>query len=358
MFNRDPNARDPVRAGVDSSGAFLVPHTLTNSRRRELGATVDLGTLARRLAGDSSVVAKVLRGILPADGSFSRELRSSFDRAPFLPTLGYQLGLGGLDEFRQQAGLPATAAIRTETRTLAGGFELPPGIRIRWNYQDLETATWIRRAGSQVEIRQVATEWPSGSVSWLYSPRWALNRVVSSISSQARYRKAISTNLQSGGEGGVAGETRSVSFNPTVTLSWVGGVITAGQYGRSLTEVVTSGNITRSDRTEWGGTLALAFRVPRSLVRLPNPVRTSVTVSISDLLVCLVRATGPGDCLPISDSRRHQADLKLDTGFSPSVSGGASFGYVLTEQRHFATRLSQFIFTVFADINFQAGQVR
>jgi hypothetical protein len=137
----------------------------------------------------------------------------------------------------------------------------------------------------------------------------------------------------------------------------VGGVISAGQYTSVVSELVTAGNITRTEREDWGGSLAFAFRVPRSLVRLPNLVRSTVTVTASDLLVCLVRA-GAGECTPISDSRRRQADLRMDTGFSSSVSAGLSLGYVLTEQRHTATRFSQIIATVFAEINFQAGQVR
>jgi len=275
--------------------------------------------------------------------------------------LRYQLALGGLDEFRSQSALPATASVRVDSRTLAGGFELPPGIRLRWNYQELQTSNWIRRGDGQAEIRQTSREWPSGSVSWLYTPRWGLRHLITSLAAQTRYRKAVSNNTQGGGElggsGGLAGETRSSSVSPTLTLSWAGGVLTAGQYTRALTEVVTSGNLTRTDRKDWGGTVSLAFPAPRSLVRMPSPIRSSVSVSVSDALVCIVPA-GSGQCVPISDSRRRQGDIKLDTGFSPSVSGGASFGYVLTEQRHLATRLSQFIFTVFAEINFQAGQVR
>lgn len=360
VFNRDPNARDPVRAGADSAGGFLVPHTLTNSRRRDLGATVDLGTLARRIAGDSSGVTKLFRGILPADLAVTRELRSSFDRAPFFPSMRYQLALGGLDEFRSQSSLPATAAVQTDSRTFAGGIELLSGIRVRGNYQDLATSTWVRRGTTQVEIRQTSREWPSGTLSWLYTPRWALRRLVSSVTVQTRYRRATSSNRQSGagfaGEG-ATGETRSTTLNPVVTLSWTGGVLTAGQYAHTLTETVTAGNVTRAERADWGGTFSVAFRVPRSLFRMSTPVRSSVSISASDALVCLVRA-GAGNCIPISDSRRRQADVKLDTGFSPTISGGASFGYVLTEQRHLATRLSQYIFTVFAEINFLAGQVR
>jgi hypothetical protein len=356
---RDPNAREPVRVGADSAGQFIVPQTLSNSRRRELGATVDIGLLARRVAGDSSLVARLLRGVQSADVSEQREWRSAFDRAPFSPTLHYQLGLGGLDEFRARAGIPATAAATTRTRTAAGGLEIGRGLRTRFTYQDLQSTNWVRRGDSHVEIRQRTREWPSGTLSWIYTPQWGLRRVITNITTQARYRETSTqtVHLTTEGASQALSENRSTTVNPSVTLSWVKGIITAGQYTHTLSELVSAGNVTRTERDDWSGSLTFAFRVPRSVVRLPNLLRSTVRVTASDLLVCLVRA-GADQCTTISDSRRRQADLRMDTGFSSSVSGGLSFSYVLTEQRHTATKLSQVIATVFAEINFQAGQVR
>ncbi len=356
-YNRDPGGRTPVRAGGDSSGAFIAPHTLANSRRQELGATADVGALLRGLAGDSAFVVRLARLIQPADVSFSREFRSSFDRASFFPDFRYQLALGGIDDFRRREGITATGAADLRTRTSAGGLELPLGLRLRAIYQDLENTSWIRRGEGQGELRQTSREWPSGTVSWLYSPRWALNKVVTNVTTQARYRKAITTTLQPTiGSSAARTDNRSTTVNPSVTVSWVGGVLTGAQYGRTLTDVVTSGNVTRTDRVDWGGNLGLSFRAP-SLLKLRSPLRGSAALTVSDAVVCLTRAGG-GECTPISDSRRRQVDVRLDTGFSPAITGGASFGYVLTEQRNTATKLSQVIFTVFAEINFSAGQVR
>ncbi len=51
-------------------------------------------------------------------------------------------------------------------------------------------------------------------------------------------------------------------------------------------------------------------------------------------------------------------DLRLDTAFPPSMRGGASFSYVLNDQRHTSSKFSQMVVSVFLDINFLASQIR
>ncbi|MBI4503196.1 MAG: cell surface protein SprA [Gemmatimonadetes bacterium] len=357
-FNRDPSGRTPIRLGQDSSGAFAAPHSLGNSRRRDYGATVDLSALIRGLVGDSSSLWRISRLLQPLDLSTAREYRSSFDRAPFFADTRYQLALGGVESFRSRNGILATGAADVRNRSASGGLDLPLGLRLRGLYQEVQSVNWVHRGDGQGELRQSSREWPSGSLAWLYSPRWALGKVISTVASQTRYRRSVSTTVQPAlGSATARTENRSTSLNPSLTLTWAGGVLTTAQLGRTRIEEVTSGNITRTNRKDIGGNLSFAFRAPAALVRLRNPLRSSLAVTVSDILVCLVRANSQ-ECVPVSDSRRRQADFRLDTGFSPSITGGASFGYVLTEQRHTATKLSQANFTVFAEINFSAGQMR
>ena len=100
-----------------------------------------------------------------------------------------------------------------------------------------------------------------------------------------------------------------------------------------------------------------SFRAPRALVRLPSDIRTAVSVSSTSASLCL-RRVGSTTCTSVSDSRRRQVDIRLDTGFPPSMRGGASFSYVFNEQRHTSSRISQVVFSVFVDVNFLASQVR
>jgi hypothetical protein len=144
---------------------------------------------------------------------------------------------------------------------------------------------------------------------------------------------------------------------PTLTVTWIGGVVTTAQYTKERGDALTSGNQTLSSRTGWGGTMTFSVRTPRAFVRLPSDLRTELAVNSLDVFLCLQRAE-LAECSTISDSRRRQVDVRVDTAFPPNMRGGASFSYVLTDQRHTSSKFSQVILSVFLDINFLASQVR
>ena len=68
--------------------------------------------------------------------------------------------------------------------------------------------------------------------------------------------------------------------------------------------------------------------------------------------------TGSEECRVISDSRRNQFDVRMDTGFSSMVRAGLTFSYILSEQRHTSQKLRQIVFTIFGDLTLRAGQLR
>ncbi|MEE8116825.1 MAG: hypothetical protein V3T28_06940, partial [Gemmatimonadales bacterium] len=371
VFHRDPNGRVAVQVDIDSVTIFRIPEAVSNFRQRLLGSTLDLRRLAEVLGGPASTAARIFRGLFPADVSFLRERRSTFDRITFVPDLRYRLALGNTDEFREQDGDLALSAVERGVWTVAGGTRLPLGFGLRFDYRRTESTTWARRGESQSEITQRFERWPSGSVSWVYTPPPFLRGALSSVSAQARYRRTVGSSFQpaalqapgsdSQGEAngitGIFAENRATNVTPTITLTWVAGVVTTGQFSRIRSEVLTSGNLTLNDQRSWGGSVNFSFRAPTTVFRLPSDVRTSLTVNATDATLCQKRAESP-ECAIVSDSRRRQVNIRLDTGFPPSMRGGASFSYVLTEERHTSSKVSQMVFTIFLDINFLASQVR
>jgi len=360
-FNRDPNQRIPVRVEDDTAGAFRTPETIGNVRRTEVGASLSLARLASGVFGDSTVFAKIFRGIQPVDASYSRDLRSSFDRVPFTAPLGYQFALGGLQSFRMSNGIPASAAGDLQTITAGGGVQFPLGLALRVNYRDQEGLSWSLRSGQteQTEVVTRSREWPSGTLSWTWSPRSGIRRLLSIVNANARYVETSTENQQSGragGEGSV-GSTIGKAFSPSVTVTWMGGVVTSLQRGRATSDQVTTGNTTRRLQDDWNASLSFGFRPPRSIVRLSNDIRTTLSYVTSTVTVCLEQA-GSADCLPVSDSYRSAIDARLDTGFSSQLRGGASFSYVVTAQRHLSREFAQTVFSVFAEIFFVSGQLR
>lgn len=361
-LTRDPNAREAVRVGDDSTGAFTVPQAFGNTRRREVGATLTLGNLGRGIFGDSSFVTRLLRRLVPVDASLARDRRSSFDRAPIVPDLGYQLAFGGFDAFRRQGDQAATLAAETDTRNVASGLQLPLGLSVRGSYRDLETVSWTRRAGTdeQVQRIQTSTDWPSGTVTWTHSPRWFLRHLLTGLSANVRYRKQVSTTVQPplAGEGDESRtETDSRSLSPSVSLTWIGGIITSVQYSTATTDVITSGNVTENEQDNVNLDVNFGFRPPTSLVRLPNEIRTTAGLTWERLASCIVPPEG-GECTAISETRRRAVDLRMDTGFSSTVRGGLNFTLLKTEQEHTNTATTQIIFTIFAEVFFVTGQLR
>jgi hypothetical protein len=188
--------------------------------------------------------------------------------------------------------------------------------------------------------------------------------VLTTVTATTEYRAQRTSRSQppvqlGAGEAGseVRTENNSTTFAPSVTLGWAGGLVTSFRYTTAQGEAVTSGNITESNRRDWGATANVSFRPPRSLIPLRNRIQTALSFSSSMFAVCLIRV-GSDECRTVSDSRRQQADLRLDTGFSPTVRGGLSFSYIVTDQRHTSQKLSQIVFTVFGDLTLTAGRLR
>jgi hypothetical protein len=366
-FNRNPHRQDAVRIEGDSAGPFKVPESVGNSRRQELGATVDLALLGRGIGGQSSLLARVLNGLLPADVSRIVEVRSGYDRVPFSADLGYQLGFGSVDEFRFRDGVPATSTGKVVTTAASGGARLPLALQVRLAYRNLATRTWQRRGDEQAEGQQQSLEWPSISVSWGYTPPAGIRNVLTSVTAQAQYRNQETTQLFPTFSGGDVGEGRqggrastennSTQLTPSLTLGFLAGVTVTGRLTLAESERITSGSTTRSERRDWTGALNFAWRPPVSLIRMRNRIQTTLSFGTSFLGVCIVR-TASDECQTVSESRRNQFDFRMDTGFSEMLRGGLTFSYVVSEQRHLSQELSQFIFTVYGNLTLRAGQLR
>ena len=365
-FSRDPTARDPVRAETDSSGAFLVPEAASNSRIREFGTTVDFARLVQGLVGDSNAIASLARGILPADISFERERGSNFNELTFAPDLEYQFALGGLSDFRQQEGTLAVSTAEVTTMTATGGSRLPLGGQIRLNYRNGQNTVWFRRSEGQQRNHQTTREWPSLTMSWVYTPRSGIKVLVSSVSAQMQYRVVHRQSLRpdfdpldgvDSVDDAILTEDNRTTIAPTITLVWPGGVTTSATYSEVTSDRLTSGNTINTDQSEWRGTLGFGFRPPESLIRLRSQIRTNVTFNSSKRAVCLVRA-GSDECRSVSDSRRHQLTVRLDTGLSEMLRGGANLNYVVNDLRHTSDKLSQIVFSIFLDLRLFAGEVR
>ena len=361
-LRRDPNGRNPIRTGGDT-GAFQLPTAFSNSQRLETGTQVDVGRLGRGLFGDSSFVARALGIVTALDLAINRDRSSSYTSLAVNPSPGYQLALTGFRTFLSQQGFPATSATYNTDRRMAGALGLPLGFRLTGLYQHSRATTWLLRFDQQVPIRTRVREWPSGNVSWTFTPpRASIGRVLSGLTAQLAIRYRETATEQSnfgavGGEGGTATETNERTLAPGLTATWTHGILTTVDGNRLRSEQVNAGNLFRTTRTQRNASISFAWRPPAALIRLKTDIRTSARYSYSENLTCL-RSAGQQACIPFVDSRQTNAQLTLDTSFPPSLSAGLQMAYVLNDERQINRRVAQLLLTAFVQLNTSVGQTR
>jgi len=362
-FTRDPNARQPVRAEGDTAGPFRVPAAFSNARRLETGAQLDARRLARAIFGDSSAAANWLGHITGLDVTYSAQQGSTFSRATETPNAGYELALGGFDSFRQVDGLLATSATQTTSLSTGGVAVLPLGLRATATYRFTRGVIWTLRADEQVPIRSRTREWPNGSITWSFSPRQLVGRLLTNVNARVGYRRAESINEQptfvavGGPLGSVAvNSTIDKTFTPSASVTWVGGVFTTFDLSRTTSDRLSAGNLFRSVRDAHNATVTFSFRPPTKGSWRSN-IRTTAGYSVAANTTCLRRA-GQAACVPYVDSRQTQAQLTMDTDLPTNMSAGLQMAYVLDEERQTNRKISQFVITAFVQLSTSVGQLR
>ncbi|MGH7548578.1 MAG: cell surface protein SprA [Gemmatimonadales bacterium] len=361
-FHRDPNGREAVRDVGDSTGGFHVPAAFTTSRRLDVGIQLDPQRFGQRAFGDSAGLTKLLRRLTNVDVSYGRSQASSYNRAPFIPSLGYQLALVGFDRLRGQRGLLAGSAVDHWNLNAAGSAVFVLGMRVSLNYRTTRGVAWALRTDQQVPVRTSSREWPSGALSWSLTPsRIVLGRVLASVNAQLNYRESRTTAEQlsfaGGTEGASVATTMERSVRPLVSLTWRRGINTTVDVSRTRSDRVNAGNLFHTERDQQNASLTFAFRPPASLVRVKSDIRATARYSSSVNTVCL-RSTGRTTCVPYVDSRQSQTQLTMDTDLPPSLSAGIQMARVVNDERQANRKTSQLVITAFVELHTSVGQLR
>jgi hypothetical protein len=363
-LTRDPNSRVPERETGDSSGAFRIPTAFTRQRAVELGGSLDLARLFRGLFGDSSIVRQLFDRINQVDISTRVDRRSQFDRPGFDPGFGVQLALGGQDDFRRQRERLANSASETRSRTLTTGVRLPFNTTLTGRYTNRRTLSWSLRGAQQQELRVTDQEWPDLTLRWSWTPQSrALRRILTSVNANVSLRvresETVQPSLQPESEeaGSIRTNQENRSLPVSVSVSLAARVNAALSLGRDRSVGERSGNFTRNQRDRIGADVSFSFRFPRDLVPLPSDVRTTIRFDHTRNRTCVQRS-GSLECIPVSDSRRREYNLTMDTDLPPNVTAGLSAGYVLTQDAHVNRKFSQFVLTANVSVSLQAGELR
>jgi hypothetical protein len=167
---RDPNAPltfptiPPLTSPSDTARRDLALR-LGNTRTITLGAGFDIAKAGTRYAPPSSLTARVTQYFAPIEVSATRGIFSAYDAASEAPGLGYQLGIGTINGFRELGGGLANSAGGSSQIALTSGLNLPLAITFSNRVQRTETTNWSRRLESdQTTIDGDQTVFPDFNV--------------------------------------------------------------------------------------------------------------------------------------------------------------------------------------------------
>lgn len=354
LLSRTLTSRAPVQADEDT-GAFILPQTLNNSRVRDIGLSVDLSRALRQLWGDSSGVGKAVARVRPFDISTKLSRSSTFDLNVFDPSLGFMLGLGGLDDFLSQAGESARGATESRTATLASGADLPFGITATFSYSLIRTDRFQQVADGFSATSSRQREWPVGNLRWT---RTFAGGPLTVATLGAGIRRREGTSSQAGGaREGARSATSSSSVTPDLQLTFRNGLGLTAAYSTRSQRSENNGNANLLDQDDITGSLSYAFALPAAISRTRKRVRSTLTAVSSKTLTCLEQGGNPL-CTVVSDVRRQEVRGGLDTDLLKTVSGGFQFGYSINDARHLSRRTSQIFLLLSMQLSLYAGDYR
>jgi len=354
VLSRTLTSRPLVRENGDSSGAFILPQTLNNSRSREIAAVLDVSRGLARMFGDSSSVGQAVRRVRPLEASNRLVRSSTYDLASFDPGLGYMLGLGGREDFITQEGERALGLSETRTNTLASGAELPLGISFNLSYSRVTITRLSLISGSYISTNSRQREWPVGSMRFTRNIK---SGPISLITAGMGFRRREGSTLQPSAGGTARTATFSSSLTPDLQLGLRNGMVLLLGYNSNSQRNENNGNTTESDQNDLTGTFSYVFRLPGSISRLRKQVSASLIGIYSSGVTCLTRSDRP-ECQTISDTRRTELRGSLDTDLLKLMRGGIQFGYTLSDARHLNRRISQIYFAVTMQLSLYAGDYR
>ena len=355
ILSRTLTSRDPVREDGDS-GAFILPKTLNNTRANELGVALDLGRAFQLVSGDSGTLAKLLGRVRPLDVSTRLTRTSTFDLTAFEPSVGYQLGFGGLEDFLAQQGTAALGASESRTANLASGADLPLGFSFTISHALTRTTRFQRVAGAFVPTETQQREWPVGNVRWSHTFRGGPLTLLA-LGTSVRRREGNSLQGSRTEGAGARSAIESSTITPDAQISFRNGVALSLGYSELDQSTLSNGNQTQLDQNDITASLNYAFRLPRSISRLRKQMRTSLSLISTDALTCLEQR-GSESCIVISDVSRHEVRGGLDTDLLQTVSAGIQVGYSLNDARHLSRRTSQISILASFQLSLFAGDYR
>ncbi|MBI4520527.1 MAG: cell surface protein SprA [Gemmatimonadetes bacterium] len=301
-----------------------------------------------------SVVHTVASALRPIDVTWTRGLNAYFNRSVVDPDLGFQLGLGGIQDFRFLDNDTAAAAGDRDTWSARSSVELPLNLSVSVDY------SWSTYTAYDVRSHRSGTSrgWPNLGVRLTELPvPEGLRGVLTRASAGSGYRRT--EQVSSFGVGGLQ-MRRTTDSQVPIDVS----VTLVGALSMSYRGLFASGKSadptgdTRRDETSHNLSLLSSLTAPRPLRNaFPAPLQASVRYSFTAQRNCR-RSSVAQSCIAFIDQINRALNLSLDTTLS-DMNVGVQLSY--TSRQSFVGQRggnSQFQLGIFGQFLFTSGTVR
>lgn len=361
-YNTDRNATYVEREEGARGAATRLQRNMSGQRDVRANLTLDPTRLVQSLWGApqqgagvlESAVRRILSALQPLDLAWNRGLNSHFNRAAADADLAFQLGLGGLDEFRFLGGDTAATATERESWNARTSVRLPLNLAVALDYSLATTAAFDRRS----ERRSHTRGWPNLAVRLTDLPIPSdLRRYLSRMSVSSGFQR--SEQVASFGHGALQ-ERRSVDTQIPVDLSLTVLRTVSASYRGQFQSGRSSDPTGDTERTQTSHNLSIvtALRAPGSLAEtFRRPVQLSLRYNYASQMNCRV-STASQSCVPFIDQILRGFNLTLDSTVS-DMNIGLQMSY--TDRQSFVGQRSgnsQFQLGIFGQFLFSAGNVR
>jgi hypothetical protein len=374
---RDPNARNLVRGlgegpgiaegageGMGGGGSdFRLPRRFSNGQGLAVTATLDIPRAISLYTGDSSALRPLAKILSPIDIQWRRDLRSAFDGVGFDPSLGYQLALGGDDDFRESEGVLATSAGVSHNFVLSHSLFLPLGLVVTDRYSRVHSTSWSRVVDVQTMLDAEQVIFPDVSLRWNYAAPESLRELFTSIGAQvgARVTRAKSFQPITGGASEIFGqgirveqELKQYPLNGSVAWSILGGFSTNVGWTRADRRELRSGGLIVGSQNDLTADIAKSFPLPSSWDLRSNLLRTRVGYQSSHTQSFFVQEDTRRR---VTDNGRWALMLNADSDVSETLSLSLLLMRVLSYDNAYDRRFSQTVFSVVFHLNYAVGQM-
>jgi hypothetical protein len=361
---RNPNATPRRQLQSGEGGATLgepqVPLRMGNARTFTAGTGVDLAKAAERY-GAAPLPLRILRHFQPIDVAVTRGVLSAYDGALGAPGIGYQLGLGTIDAFRELDGELANSAGASTQLSATGGFNLPHAVIVAGRVQRTATRNWSRRLDTdQTTIDGDQLIYPDLTVRW--TPTGPLfGGLVTAAGLNGRALHTRQSLVVPSVVAGVPDEERATrirTYPINLSMTWAPGELTT-TFGFSQRRQVDSlpGSVTNGRSREANAEIGRTFGLPadwnaRSGVRARLGYQQTHTESyVQNLFVA-------GRQSRLTDNGRQAFTLNADADVAENATFSIQGSRIVNFDRNLNRRFTQTVVTAVLQMQFFAGDLR